>query len=421
MAEEGPSYERRWALTLLFLVVTLNLIDRQVINILAQDIKIDLALSDAELGLLTGTAFGLFKALVSLPVAWLADRLDRSKMIAAMLAAWSACTMLCGLAGSFPGLFLARMGVGIGESGGQPATTALVRDYFPGRPTSALALMMAGNPFGLFLAFLAGGAIAAEWGWRWAFLLAGAPGLILSVILLATLRDPRPRPTTPARLAELWPAILAILRRPGFPLLLSATAASMVIIGSMTAWLPAFFIRAHGLETRQMGVYGAIAIGLGGGLGTLSGLMCERLRNRLVLPESIVMLLSLAAIVPLLLLVVTANDRATSLGSYVLLNYAAFIWLAPGTRLIQDAVEPHQRSLATAMCGAAGFLASSVVFIPLIGWMSDRLSSAFGPRSIGYALALALPLAVAAGWASHWALMQRLRRANLAPSAHPLS
>ena len=114
-------------------------------------------------------------------------------------------------------------------------------------------------------------------------------------------------------------------------------------------WLPAFFIRAHGLETRQMGVYGAIAIGLGGGLGTLSGLMCERLRNRLVLPESIVMLLSLAAIVPLLLLVVTANDRATSLGSYVLLNYAAFIWLAPGTRLIQDAVEPHQRSLATAM------------------------------------------------------------------------
>ena len=98
--------------------------------------------------------------------------------------------------------------------------------------------------------------------------------------------------------------------------------------------------------------------------------------------------------------------------------------LADDHPMIRNALEVLLRGTdfeIVGMCGAAGFLASSVVFIPLIGWMSDRLSSAFGPRSIGYALALALPLAVAAGWASHWALMQRLRRANLAPSAHPLS
>lgn len=426
MTDQGGSPRRRWALALLFLVVTLNLLDRQVINILAQDIKVDLGLSDAELGLLTGTAFGLFKAVVSLPVSWIADRRDRSKLIAAMLAMWSACTMLCGLAAGFAGLFMARVGMGIGESGGLPTTTSLVRDYFPGRPTSALSLMMFGNPFGVFLAFLAGGAIASTWGWRWAFLMVGAPGLIVAAIILLSLRDPRPAAPTPTRPSELWPNIAAILRRPGFTQLLIATACSMAIVGSVTAWLPAYFIRVYGLETRQMGLYGALAIGVGGGLGTLSGLMCERLRNRLVMPESIAMLASLTLVIPALLLVVTSDDKATALAGYFLLNFCAFVWLAPTTRLIQDAVEPQQRALATALCSAAGFMVSLALIVPFIGWASDMLAPAYGPRSIGYGMAIALPLVVVAGWASHWTLMQRLRRelagaGRLAPSANPLS
>lgn len=418
--------ERRWALTLLFLVVTLNLLDRQVINILAQDIKVELGLSDAELGLLTGTAFGLFKALVSLPVSWCADRMDRSKLIAAMLATWSACTMLCGLAGGFAGLFLARLGVGLGESGGIPTATSLVRDYFPNRPTTALALMMAGNPFGLCLAFLVGGAIASAWGWRWAFLVVGLPGLIVAAVIILSMRDLRPSTSIRSQPGELWPSMLAILQRPGFPLLLSATASSMVIASSVTAWLPPFFIRVYGLETGQMGLYGAIAIGVGGSIGTLSGLLCERLRDRFVMPESITMLASIAVVVPALLAVVTSSTLPTALACYLFLNCFAFAWLAPTIRLIQDSVEPQQRTLATALCSATGIMVSLVLFIPAIGWISDVLAPTYGLRSVGYALAIVLPLAAIAGWACHWAFMQHLRRrlstnGALASSVKPLS
>src|SRR4051794_25816297 len=105
-----------FALAIMFLVVVLNLADRQIVNILAQDIKVDLRLSDTQLGLLTGSAFALVYAFAGVPVAWWADRLHRPRLIALMLAMWSACTVACGMAGSFLGLFLGRMGVGLGES-----------------------------------------------------------------------------------------------------------------------------------------------------------------------------------------------------------------------------------------------------------------------------------------------------------------
>ena len=202
----------------------------------------------------------------------------------------------------------------------------------------------------------------------------GAPGLIVAAIILLSLRDPRPAASTPTRPSELRPNIATILRRPGFTQLLIATACSMAIVGSVTAWLPAYFIRVYGLETRQMGLYGALAIGVGGGLGTLSGLMCERLRNRLVMPESIAMLASLTLVIPALLLVVTSDGKATALAGYFLLNFCAFVWLAPTTRLIQDAVEPQQRALATALCSAAGFMVSLALIVPFIGWASDMPS-----------------------------------------------
>jgi len=156
------------ALTILFLVVTLNLFDRQLINILAQDIKIDLHLSDTELGLITGTAFGLLKALFSVPVGAWADRSDRGRILGALVALFSVFTLLSAAAVSFAGLALARMGVGLGESATVPVASATVRERVPQRATSALAVTMAGNPVGSFLAFLIGGLIAQRWGWRWA-------------------------------------------------------------------------------------------------------------------------------------------------------------------------------------------------------------------------------------------------------------
>ena len=390
-----------------------NLADRQIVNILAQDIKADLRLSDAQLGLLTGLAFGSVYAVVGLPLAWLADRVNRGRIIALMLAVWSLCTVACGAATGFLGLFLARMGVGAGEGGAQPACTSLVRDLFPSRGTTALAVAMAGNPIGSFIGFLAGGAIAQVWGWRTAFVLAGLPGLLLAAVVYRVIGDVRPSATGPFAHRSFQRDLRRLLARPRLPLLIVAVSASMLVMYAVGAWLPAFFIRAHGLSTAEMGLFGAMATGICGGLGTVAGFLCDRLDTHVRHVEGKFVILASLAAVPLLLVSVAARDTATALSGYFALNVVAFAWLAPATRLIQDAVEPDQRALAFAACGGAGLLFSLGVGVPLIGWASDLLTPDFGARSLAVALALVLPLAAATAAAGHFRLLRT------APEAAP--
>jgi predicted MFS family arabinose efflux permease len=388
-----------------------NLADRQLVNILAQDIKADLALSDAQLGLLTGLAFGSVYALAGLPLAWLADRVNRARVIALMLAVWSLCTAACGVATGFFGLFLARMGVGAGEGGAQPACTALVRDLFPSRATTALAVTMAGNPVGSFVGFLAGGAIAEAWGWRAAFVAAGLPGLLLAALVYLKVPDARASAPSPPRTSAFTADLVGVLRRSRMPGLVVAVSAAMLVMYAVGAWLPAFFIRAHGLSTAEMGLYGALATGVCGGLGTAAGMLCDRFAGRFREVEHKAVIAALCAAAPLLLATVAARDAATALAAYFALNVVVFAWLAPATRLIQDAVEPGQRALAFAVCGGAGLLFSLGIGVPLIGWVSDLLLAEFGTRSLGAALGLILPVAAIVGVAANLRL-QRAARAE---------
>lgn len=390
----------------------INLADRQIINILAQDIKADLRLSDAQLGLLTGLAFGVVYSLVGLPLAWLADRMNRVRIVALMLAFWSLCTIACGAAAGFASLFLARMGVGAGEGGAQPACTSLARDLFPSRGTTALAVVMAGTPVGGFVGFLAGGALAGEWGWRVAFVLAGLPGLVLAAGLSLVVREVRVPSRNPTR-QSLFQDLQAILRRPRVPMLILAVCSSMLILYGIAAWLPAFFIRTQGFSTAEMGLYGALATGIGGGFGTGAGLFCDRLGVRFSQVESKFVILAMLASVPLLFISVAAHDAAIALGGYFLLNFATYAWLAPATRLIQDAVDPQHRALAFAVCGGAGMLFGLGAGVPLIGWASDLLAPDFGARAVGIALAAVLPLAAASAIGAH---LRLLRTAPEAPS-----
>lgn len=395
----------RLALALIFLVVVVNLADRQIINILAQDIKADLGLSDGQLGLLTGLSFASVYALVSLPLAWLADRMNRAKIVAVMLAFWSLCTVACGASAGFAGLFLARMGVGAGEGGAQAACTALARDLFPSRGTTALAVAMAGNPVGSFVGFLVGGAAAGAWGWRAAFVLAGVPGLLLAAVVWSKVLDPRPTTAAPLVGRRFAGDVLAILARPRIATLTVAVSASLLVLYATGAWLPPFLIRTHGFTTAEMGSYGALATGICGGLGTATGFLCDRFGARVRLVELKFMILVSLAVVPFALATVGAHGIAAALVGYGLLNFVAFAGLAPLTRLIQDTVEPGERALAFAICGGIGLLFSLGVGVPLIGWASDLLEPTFGVRSLGVALGCALPLAAAIAIAGYaWLL-----------------
>ena len=193
-ATSSPGFSlsyRRYVLGLLTVVYIVNFVDRQVLSILLESIKLDLGLSDTQLGLLSGTAFGLFYATLGIPIARLADIFSRKLVIVVSLALWSAMTALCGSASGFAMLLLYRVGVGVGEAGGSPPSHAVISDLFaPENRGAALGIFSLGVPVGILVGLLAGGWLDESLGWRTAFVVVGLPGLVLSVIVGRTLREP---------------------------------------------------------------------------------------------------------------------------------------------------------------------------------------------------------------------------------------
>lgn len=392
-----------WSLALLFVVYALNIADRQIINILAQDIKQDFGLSDGELGLLTGMAFGIFYSFLGIPMGRLSDVVDRVRLTVIALSVWSGFTAMCGLAGSFTHLFLLRMGVGVGEACSVPASTSLVRDlYTEKRRTTAMSVLLIGAPVGSFLGLLVGGWVSSVWGWRMAFIVAGAPGLIVALIMAVSMRDPRRRASDHGRTTAFWPAIRTLLAQPRFGWVATGLACSGFFTIAVAAWLPAFFIRVHGLTTAETGLYTAISMGLGGVVGTLGGgLLCDHLRARIREVE-LTVLMWLAALSAISLLgIVLYPDRTVALSCTLIFNMCTFGLLGPIVILIQGEADVESRGLAVAVCMSFSNILNLGVALPLVGALSDLLTPAYGVHAIAYALALSGSLVAVFGLFVH--------------------
>ena len=181
---------RRYILGLLLAVYIFNFLDRQILAVLLQSIKLEFSFSDTQLGLLGGLAFAVFYSVLGIPIAWLADRFNRRNIIAVALCLWSAMTAACGLTTGFTSLFLTRVGVGVGEAGGLPPSYSLLSDYYPPeRRGTAMAVMGMGIPLGVLCGFLVGGWVNQYFGWRTAFMVVGIPGVLLAILLWFTLRE----------------------------------------------------------------------------------------------------------------------------------------------------------------------------------------------------------------------------------------
>src|SRR6187455_3382722 len=183
---------RNFVLMMLTLVYVFNFVDRQLIVILQESIKKDLNLSDTQLGLLSGFTFAIFYVTLGIPIARLADRTNRKNTVAVSLGLWSAMTAFSGIARNFIQLLFARIGVGVGEAGGSPPAHAMISDYFPpAKRSTALSIYSTGIYFGLLIGFLMGGYLNQHLGWRTAFLVVGIPGIIFSVLLYASVKEPK--------------------------------------------------------------------------------------------------------------------------------------------------------------------------------------------------------------------------------------
>ncbi|MEZ7830108.1 MAG: MFS transporter, partial [Gammaproteobacteria bacterium] len=182
---------RKYALVVLTLVYTFNFIDRQLLSILQESIKVDLSLSDSQLGLLTGFAFAMFYVTAGIPIARFADRSNRRNIVAVSVGLWSAMTAVSGLVQNYGQLLAARVGVGVGEAGGSPPSHSIVSDIFPPeKRASALAFYSTGVNLGILFGFLFGGWLNEFFGWRVAFMVVGIPGVLLAILVRTTVREP---------------------------------------------------------------------------------------------------------------------------------------------------------------------------------------------------------------------------------------
>ena len=227
---KSPSY-RAYVMFILVVVYTFNFIDRQIVGILAVPIKADLGLTDTQLGLMGGLAFALFYTGLGIPVAMLADRWKRTWIMTAALTIWSGMTAVCGLANNFWQLFLARLGVGVGEAGGVAPAYSLISDYFPSHQRArALSVYSFGIPIGSALGILFGGYIASKIDWRFAFFAVGLAGIVVAPIFKLTVAEPprgqydEKKPDTPAPTLKV--IVQKLLHKPSFWIISVGAAAS---------------------------------------------------------------------------------------------------------------------------------------------------------------------------------------------------
>jgi predicted MFS family arabinose efflux permease len=396
LATPSPRH-RRYVLGVLTAVYVSNYVDRQILSILLQPIKQEFSLSDTQLGFLTGISFAIFYATLGIPIAIWADRGNRRNIVALATVIFSLMTALCGFAASFVQLALARIGVGVGEAGSSPPSHAMVADLYPPQErATAMAIFALGVNLGILIGFLAGGWINEFFGWRAAFLVVGAPGLLLALLVRGTVREPA-RGQSEGRDEEaraaapsLALAFLTFVRvRSLRHIALGAALNSFVGYGAV-AFVPAFLIRSFGMSTGEVGTALALIIGIVGGAGTfLGGYFADRLARRDVRWNVWLVAACVGGATPFGLGVYLASDPFWALTAFLIPAAVGALYLGPSLAMVQGLVPLRMRTLASAVL----LFVINIIGLGLgpqaIGILSDLLAPRFGQESLRYALLLA--------------------------------
>lgn len=386
----GPGTGRaNLMLAMLLLVYVFNFLDRMILSILAAPIQADLELSDGQMGLLGGLAFAVLYSTLAVPLSSLADRTSRSWVIAVSLFAWSGFTALCGLAQSFWHIFLARVGVGVGEAGGVAPSYALIGDYFPPRRrATALAVYSLGIPLGSAIGLLTGGYIAETVNWRVAFVVIGLAGVLLAPLFKLIVRDlPRPSPAASVPVPRARQVALTLARKPAFWLLSLGAAAGSSIGYGISFWLPSFVQRSFGFGLFETALFVAATLLTGGVAGMLSGgWLADRLGqgNR----AWYAWLPAIAYVVgaPLWAAGVVSSDPVLAFLLILIPQGLGFVWLGPVLTAVQHLVKPAERATASALFLLINNLIGLGAGIYALGALSDALTPLYAEQALRMAI-----------------------------------
>lgn len=410
-AESGSIARRNYVLGILVVVYVFNFIDRQILSILLEPIKLELELTDTQLGFLSGIAFAIFYATLGMPIARIADRTSRTGVITVCLALWSLMTALCGFAANFVQMLLARIGVAVGEAGGSPPAHSLISDYFsPESRATALGIYSLGIPIGTMFGLLIGGWVNEYLGWRLAFLVVGVPGIVLAIIFRLTVREPK-RATVAAAAANI--SILEVgkylWRQRSFMHLALGGALHAFVGYGLTLWNPSFFVRSHGLGTGEIGTILALLAGIVGGVGTFfGGWFADRIAHRDQRWYMWLPLVGLVLTVPFLVAAYVAESYQLAFLLLVIPAFCGAFYLGPSFAATQSLVPPHMRAVAAAVLLFILNIIGLGLGPQLVGILSDWLVPIYEKESLRYALVITSVINL---WAAfhYWEAARTLR------------
>jgi MFS transporter, Spinster family, sphingosine-1-phosphate transporter len=415
----APAY-RSYMLSVLLAILAFNYVDRLALSLLLQDIKIDLGLSDTQLGFMSGIAFAVFYSIMGIPIALWADRGNRVTIITVTTAVWCGMVAMCGMAANFLQLLLARIGVAIGEAGCVPPAHSMIAEYFDRaeRPR-AVARYLSGVPASVLVGYFLAGWVNEFYGWRTTFILLGLPGVALAALAWFTLREPRrlkpahghwhhsgdltAESTPTAAVPPAQPTVVEVCgtlwaSRTFRHLLLGFSVIYLFGYG-ISKWQPAFFIRSHGMQSGELGTWFAATYGLVGLLGMYAG---GELASRRAAGNEKLQLKSMA--------VAFIGFGAVSAGTYLSPDrYFAFAFLAFGVMAFNMAYGPLFATIQTLVPGRMRAMSIAIIYLfanlvgmglgPLAaGMLSDALQPLVGDESLRYALLALCPGYLWAGW-----------------------
>lgn len=417
-ADFTPAY-RSYALMVLMLAYTANYVDRQILAILLQPIKLELGLSDTQLGFLSGLTFAIFYATLGVPIAMWADRSNRRNIITLALTIFSGMTVICGLVTNFVQLALARIGVGVGEAGSSPPAHSMIADMFPPeKRASAMGVYSLGINLGILIGFLVGGWVSQWYGWRAAFMIVGAPGLFIALLVRFTLKEPRRgqadgltmqgeavAPRVGEVVSLLWSQ--KSFRHISF-------GAALAAIGGYAGvtWLPAFLARSFEMSNGAIGTSLALIIGIAGGAGTyFTGHFADRLGKRDIRWNVWIFTIVGGLCFPFSAAMYLSGDKVMALIFFAYPAFAGAAYVAPALAMTQALVTVRMRAQASAVLFLILNLIGMGLGPQLAGILSDLYHPAYGAESLRYSL---LTISVVWIWSAlHFLLAARTLKGDI--------
>ncbi len=413
---------RRYALVVLAVVYMFNFVDRQIMAILLPAIRDEFQVGDTALGLLAGTAFALFYVTLGVPIGRLADRVNRRNLIAAAVAVWSVMTALSGLAANIWQLTLARVGVGIGEAGCSPPAHSMIADFYPPeRRSAAMGIYTVGISAGIMLAYLAGGWVVQNIGWREAFFIVGLPGLLLALIVRFTIPEPQ-RGVSEQRVdSGSQPTLRVVtkflLARRSFLYMAIAAGLSSFVGYAVITFMPSFIYRSFGIGIAVVGIWLGLIYGIAGGCGFyFGGYLADRIGRSGHRKAMTFIAYATIACVPFFLGVFLSSSLVACMTLLIIPSVISNFYLAPVLSQTQSLVSLRMRAVASSLVLLILNVIGLAMGSPVTGFISDKLQPYYGPESMRYALLIVcvvmLPIAAWCYFQAGKSIEQDLLRAN---------